>query len=193
VKVWIQARAANGKPVSSNPDSSRKIRLLHLALIGFALHTILALCVGAGWSQSAVVLVGSGSSVPAPLYSRWAQELARKNSKMHMRYVPVGTSEGIKEISRGTSDFGAGEALLSSAESAQGKLIALPTVLIGIVPIYNLAEAHGELRLSGEALAGIFLGEVKTWDASAIAKLNPELNLPHQRIQVVNRPGGKGS
>src|SRR6266851_5789691 len=64
-------------------------------------------------AQEAVVLVGSGSRVPAPLYNRWAQEYAKRNSRIQMRYVPVGTSEGINQISHGSGDFGAGEVLLS--------------------------------------------------------------------------------
>jgi len=69
----------------------------------------------------------------------------------------------------------------------------LPVVLIGIVPIYNLPTVHQDIRLSGEVLAEIFLGDMKTWNAPQIAKLNPGVNLPNLPIQVVNRPAGKGS
>ena len=144
-------------------------------------------------AQSAVVLVGSGSTVPAPLYSRWAQEYPKHNPNTQMRYVPSGTSEGIKQISHSVGDFGAGEAQLTGQERKEGSLIELPVVLIGIVPIYNLPEVHQKLRLSGEVLAEIFLGEVKMWNAPPIAKLNPEIALPNLPIQVVNRPAGKGS
>ena len=72
-------------------------------------------------------------------------------------------------------------------------MIALPVVLIGIVPIYNLPNVHQQLRLSGEVLAGIYMGEIKTWNAPQIAKLNPGINLPGLPIQVINRPAGKGS
>jgi phosphate transport system substrate-binding protein len=144
-------------------------------------------------AQAPIVLVGSGSSVPAPLYNRWASEFAKHNARIQMRYLPVGTSEGISEISRGSGDFAAGEAILTSAERKNGHLVELPAVLIGIVPIYNLAGIHQELRLSGEVLAAIFLGEIKTWDAGPIAKLNPGVTLPNLRIQVINRPRGKGS
>ena len=144
-------------------------------------------------AQNAVILVGSGSSVPAPLYNRWAQEYGKRNPNIQMRYLPVGTSEGIKEISHGAGDFGAGEAQLTDTQRKEGGLIELPVVLIGIVPIYNLPDVHQEIRLSGEVLAGIFLGDVKTWNAPQIVKLNPELTLPNLPIQVINRPGGKGS
>src|SRR5580704_1057738 len=151
------------------------------------------LCNSSTEAQDAVVLVGSGSSVPGPLYNRWTQDYGKRNPKVQMRYVPIGTSEGIKEISRGASDFGAGEAQLTEKERKDGSLIELPVVLIGIVPIYNLPDVHQELRLSGEVLAEIFLGDVKTWNAPQIAKLNPDVTLPSLAIQVINRPAGKGS
>jgi len=144
-------------------------------------------------AQNSVVLVGSGSSVPAPLYNRWTQEYGKRTASIQMRYLPVGTSEGIKQISHSAGDFGAGEAQLTNAERKEGGLIELPVVLIGIVPIYNLPDVHQELRLSGEVLAQIFQGDVKMWNASQIAKLNPGVPLPELPIQVVNRPAGKGS
>lgn len=65
--------------------------------------------------------------------------------------------------------------------------------LSGSFQSYNLPDVHQELRLSGEVLAEIFLGDVKTWNAPQIAKLNPDITLPNLAIQVVNRPAGKGS
>jgi phosphate transport system substrate-binding protein len=144
-------------------------------------------------AQNTLVLVGSGSSVPTPLYSRWTDEYSKRHPNVQMRYLTVGTSEGIKQISHGVGDFAAGEAQLTDTERKQGSLIELPVVLIAIVPIYNLPEAQQELRLSGEVLAEIFLGDIKRWNAPQIAKLNPGTALPNLPIQVVNRPAGKGS
>jgi phosphate transport system substrate-binding protein len=144
-------------------------------------------------AQSGVVLVGSGSSVPAPLYTRWAREYGKRNPNLQMRYLPVGTGEGIKQISHGAGDFAAGEAQLTEKERKDGNLIELPVVLVGIVPIYNVPDIDRELRLSGEVLASIYLGDIKTWNAPQIAKLNPDLALPSLPIRVINRPSGKGS
>jgi phosphate transport system substrate-binding protein len=152
-----------------------------------------ALFSAAAQAQSSIVLVGSGSSVPAPLYTRWTQEFGKRDANIQIRYLPIGTSEGIKEISRGAGDFGAGEAPLTEKQRKDGSLTELPVVLIGIVLIYSLPDLHGELRLSGDVLADIFLGDVKTWNAPQIAKLNPDVTLPNLAIKVINRPAGKGS
>src|ERR1700689_2938416 len=154
---------------------------------------VLALYSSAVSAQNGVVLVGSGSSVPAPLFARWTQEYGKRNPNVQMRYLPVGTSEGIKQISHGAGDFGAGETPLTDKARKESGLIELPVVLIGIVPIYNLPTVHQDIRLSGEVLAEIFLGDMKTWNAPQIAKLNPGVNLPTLPIQVVNRPARKGS
>jgi phosphate transport system substrate-binding protein len=144
-------------------------------------------------SQEGVVLVGSGSSVPAPLVSKWADVYNQRKSGIQMRYIPSGTSEGINAISHGSGDFAAGEVALSARQRSQAGLVEVPAILIGIVPIYNLPGVDKELRFSGEVLADIFLGNIKNWNAPAVAKLNPGVNLPDLRINVVNRPAGKGS
>jgi len=164
----------------------------HAAWLWAMLLMVGALSTAAKAQEEVIILVGSGSTVPLALYNRWAQEYGRGNPKIQVKYLPIGTSEGIKQISRGSGDFGAGEAQLSAKERSEASLVEIPAALIAIVPIYNLPGVQ-DLRLSGETLAEIFLGEVKTWNAPQIAKLNPGVSLPDLPIQVVNRPGGKGS
>jgi phosphate transport system substrate-binding protein len=183
----MKATATLSKPSIARSCINLSLYICWLALLNLGLTGALA------EAQKAVVLVGSGSSVPAPLYNRWAQEYGKRNPNLQMRYLTVGTSEGIKQISHGAGDFAAGEAQLTDKERKEGSLIELPVMIIGIVPIYNLPDVPQELRLSGEVLAGIFLGDIKTWNAPQIVKLNPDITLPNLPIQVVNRPAGKGS
>ena len=173
--------------------AQRLYRGRSLSIAGLLLILFLTLNNLSVRAQEALVLVGSGSSVPAPLYNRWTQEFGKRSAQTQFRYVPIGTSEGIREITSGASDFGAGESQLTEKEKKDGGLIELPVVIIGIVPIYNLPGAHQELKLSGEVLAEIYLGDIKTWNAPQLAKLNPDITLPNTPIQVMNRPAGKGS
>ncbi|MFL6312651.1 MAG: phosphate ABC transporter substrate-binding protein PstS [Terriglobales bacterium] len=156
--------------------------------------TILAgLCVALFAAEpQGVVLVGAGSSVPLPLYHKWA-DLYNENSKtVQLQYLPLGTMEGIAQITHGTSDFGAGEVPLTVEQRRLGSLTELPVVLIGIVPIYNLPNIQN-LRLSGDVLAQVYLGHITQWNDPAIVKLNPGITLPNLPIRVIYRPGGKGS
>jgi len=139
-----------------------------------------------------VVLVGAGSSVPLPLYRKWADLYNQNNKTVQLQYVPMGTIEGIAQITHGTSDFGAGEVPLTVEERRLGNLTELPVVLIGIVPIYNLPNTPN-LRLSGDVLAQVYLGHINHWNDPAIVRLNPGMALPNLPIRVIYRPAGKGS
>src|SRR5579864_1777554 len=189
------AMHSHSGPIASC-TSSRSHGLEHL-LLCLPLLVLLVLAVGPAQAQDSVSLVGAGSTVPLPLYSKWAQEFNKINRAVQMQYQAMGTNEGLKLISGskeelGKTDFRAGEVLLSEQERASGQLIQLPSVIIGIVPVYNL-PGNPELKFSGEVLAQIFLGHIKMWNAPQLAHLNPGVSLPAQPIKVVYRPGGKGS
>jgi len=168
-------------------DQSRVLTMLSFLLL------LSSLFPAASHAQSSIVLVGSGSTVPAPLYHRWAEEYSKRKPDVHLQYLPLGTTEGIQQVAQGNSDFGAGEIPLTASERSQNNLVELPVMLIGIVPIYNLPQVHQELRFTGELLASIYLGRVKMWNSSEIVRLNPTANLPDVPIHVIYRPQGKGT
>jgi phosphate transport system substrate-binding protein len=145
-------------------------------------------------AQSTISIVGSGSNVPTPLYSVWTDEFNKKDSNIQVRYLSMSTMEGIRQISSGSGDFAAGEVPLTPEQMQSGKvsLMQIPTVLVGIVPIYNL-PGNPEVNFSGEVLAHIFMGTITNWKDPRIVKLNPRLKLPDLQIAVVHRTPGKGS
>src|ERR1700758_3433760 len=102
-----------------------------------------------------ISLVGSGPSVPSPLYAAWAEQYGKLRSNVQVRYLQLGASEGMREISQGVGDFAGGEIPLTDAQMHKGKnpLVQFPTVLVAIVPVYKL-PGDPELRFSGELLAG---------------------------------------
>ncbi len=106
-----------------------------------------------------------------------------------MRYIPEGTGESARMILAGVGDLGGGNAPIpeNGVNSAAGPMLELPTVLIGIAVVYNLPHTPGDLRLTGSVLADIFLGKLKFWNDSAIAKVNPAMKLRAQPIQVIHR------
>ena len=166
----------------------RKVRVVLQILLGIGIGVVpLA-------AQQTISLVGSGSTVPSPLYTAWIGEYGKLKPNVRVTYLPLGTSESIKEIGEGIGDFGGGEIPLSDAEMHKGKhpLVQFPTVLVAIVPIYKLPHEQ-DLRFSGELLADIFLGNIKNWKDARIAKLNPNAELPDLPITVVHRSSGKGS
>jgi phosphate transport system substrate-binding protein len=151
--------------------------------------------VAPGDAQSEIMLVATGSSLPEPLYRAWGDEYHKQHPNVQLRYLPEGTAESGRKILAGIGDLGGGDAPNPEKElkSATVPILELPSVLIGVVIIYTLPQVPGELRLTGTALADIFLGKTKMWNDAAIARLNPDMKLPAQPIQVIHRSGGKGS
>ena len=146
-------------------------------------------------SQERMVLVETGSSMPEPLYKSWIEAFRQQQPSTVIRYMPVGTGESARNILAGSGDLGGGDAPIPEAQlRAEGRLILeLPAVLIGIVVIYELPDVRGELKLTGPAMANIFLGKIKRWNDPVIVKLNSDLQLPDLPIEVLHRNDGKGS
>jgi phosphate transport system substrate-binding protein len=145
--------------------------------------------------QGSTVLVVTGSSMPEPLYVMWNDEYHKQQPAVQVRYLPEGSGAGATNALTGSGDFAGGDAPIPEKElkAATIKVVELPTVLIGIVVVYNLPGTTGELHLSGPVLANIYLGKITAWNDPALVKLNPETKLPAVAIQVLHRSAGKGS
>lgn len=141
-----------------------------------------------------VRLTGAGATFPYPLYSKWFAEYNKSNPGVEVNYQSVGSGAGIRQILENTVDFGASDAPMTDAElaKAKGELFHIPTTLGAVVVTYNVEGLEG-LKLSSDAVAGIFLGEVKKWNDPAIAADNPGAKLPATPIVVANRSDGSGT
>ena len=106
----------------------------------------------------------------------------------------MGSGAGIKQIDAKTVDFGASDMPLKDEELAQKNQMQFPTVIGGVVPVVNIAGiAPGQLKLTGELIADIFLAKITKWNDPAIKALNPTLNLPDAAIAPVRRSDGSGT
>ena len=73
------------------------------------------------------------------------------------------------------------------------KALHFPTVLGAVVPVYNVPGVSGELKFTPEALAGIYLGDVKKWNDAKLTSANPGVKLPNEDIIPVHRAEGSGT
>ena len=149
---------------------------------------------GAGGGGT-VSLNGAGATFPNPLYTKWISDYAATHNTVKINYQSVGSGGGIKQISEQTVDFGATDAPMSDEEAskAPGKLLHIPTTLGAVVLTYNLDGIKTGLKLSPDVLAGIFLGDIKSWDDPKIKADNAALPLPKKNIAVVHRTDGSGT
>ncbi|MEO6976259.1 MAG: phosphate ABC transporter substrate-binding protein PstS [Gallionella sp.] len=138
-------------------------------------------------------ITGAGATFPYPIYAKWA-EAYKQVSKVDMNYQSIGSGGGIKQIKAKTVDFGASDMPLSAEDLQKEGLMQFPAIMGGVVPIVNLeGVAPGQLKLTGEALAAIYLGKVTKWNAVEITSLNPGVKLPATDITVVHRADGSGT
>jgi phosphate transport system substrate-binding protein len=141
-------------------------------------------------------LQGAGATFPFPLYSKWVSEYQKANPKIRINYQSIGSGGGIRQIIEKTVDFGASDAPMTDDELAKvapAQLVHIPTTLGAVVLAYNLPDVKTGLRLSPKVIAGIFLGDIKTWDHPDILKDNPEVKLPKDNITVAYRSDGSGT
>ena len=142
---------------------------------------------------SAADISGAGATFPYPVYAKWA-DAYKKETGVGLNYQSIGSGGGIKQIKAKTVIFGASNAPLPGKELDEAGLAQFPMVMGGIVPVVNLEGIKpGDLTIDGVTLAKIFLGEIKSWDDPAIAKLNSGVKLPKQAIAIVHRSDGSGT
>jgi phosphate transport system substrate-binding protein len=138
---------------------------------------------------------GAGATFPYPIYSKWFDEYQKAHPDVRINYQSIGSGGGIKQLTAQTVFFGASDGPMKDAQlqAAPGAILHFPTVLGGVVPVYNVAGVIQPLRFSGAVLADIYLGKITKWNDAAIANLNPGVKLPADDIAVVHRSDGSGT
>ena len=144
-------------------------------------------------SAVAADMTGAGATFPYPIYAKWAEEY-KKASGNGLNYQSIGSGGGIKQIKAKTVDFGASDMPLKAEDLNAENLMQFPAIMGGVVPVVNLdGVAPGQLKLTGQVVADIYLGKVTKWNANEIASLNPGVKLPAEDITVVHRADGSGT
>jgi phosphate transport system substrate-binding protein len=151
-----------------------------------------------GTLQAQLKLNGAGATFPYVIYSKWFDVYHQKTS-IEFNYQSIGSGGGIKQVIEGTVDFGATDGPMSAqqldeARKKQGTdILHIPTVLGAVVVTYNLPSAGPGLKLTADAVAGIFLGEITKWNDERIASVNSGKQLPDMSIIVAHRSDGSGT
>ncbi len=149
-------------------------------------------------------LVGGGSTLGEPVYTKWLAEYKKVAPNIKITYQATGSGNG-RSAFLGTpvaatgnsgrvispSDFAGSDATFNGSQfvdvTAKGEVVHIPTVLGAVVVSYRLDGYTRELRLSGPTLAKIFLGDIKTWNDPAITAENGNVVVSTKPISVVIR------
>ena len=140
---------------------------------------------------------GAGATFPATLVQEWIKNYQAACSGATVNYQAVGSGAGIQQFTAGTVDFGASDAVMkpeeeSAASAKGGQVLHIPWTAGGLAVFFNLSGVT-DLKLSPEAVAGIFAGTIKTWNDPKIKADNASATLPSAPIQVVHRSDGSGT
>ena len=145
-----------------------------------------------GSSAANTPLTGAGSTLIAPLMSKWQSDYSSRTGDT-VTYGAIGSGGGIEQITARTVDFGASDAPMTpDQQKAAADVLMIPWALSSTDPAYNISGVSDGLQADGPTLADIFLGNITAWNDPAIAKLNPGVTLPSTKITPVYRSDGSG-
>jgi len=168
-----------------------------LSVRGWKLAAAGACVVALGASAAAqkMTINGAGATFPDPIYEKWFSEYNKMHPDVQINYQAIGSGGGISQISKQIVFFGASDGPMNNDQlmAAPGHLFHFPTVLGGVVPIYNIPGVNAELKFTGPVMADMFLGKITKWNDPAIKALNPSVNLPGTDITIVHRSDGSGT
>lgn len=149
-------------------------------------------------SGAAGALSGAGATFPGPLYSKWVDEFD-KLCGLKINYQPIGSGGGIRQITEKTVDFGASDGIMNeeqtaAAEAAGGPILHIPMTSGAVAVVFNLSGIDGgQLKLTPDVLADVYLKKITKWDDPRISAVNSGLDLPGDDIAVVHRSDGSGT
>ncbi len=149
----------------------------------------------AAHADGLVPISGSGSTWAQKAVDLWRRDVAT-DSGMTVSYSGSGSAAGLSDFANETVDFAVSD-IPFGADPADGlptppstPYVSLTVVGGGIALAYNLwVDGHpfNDLRLSGNAVAGIFSGAITRWDDPLLRADNPGVALPAQDITPVVR------
>ncbi len=154
-----------------------------------------------GGSDLTGTLSAGGASSQEAAQNAWRAGFQQANPNVTVNYDPIGSGGGREQFISGGYPFAGSDSYLSDDE---GELtdakkrcdgqdpIEVPNYVSPIAVIYNV-EGVEDLNLAPETLAGIFAGDIKTWDDKAIAADNPDAELPSEPINPVHRSDESGT
>ena len=140
-----------------------------------------------------ITLSGAGATLPLPFYNQLIANYSDKTGTL-VTYGGIGSGGGIRSLKDKVVDFGATDAFLTDAQSAElsAPIVHIPTCMGAVVIAYNL-PGNPSLKMENDVLVKIFLGEITKWNDPKIKAENPGVKLPDMNITVVYRSDGSGT
>jgi phosphate transport system substrate-binding protein len=145
-------------------------------------------------SASGKTISETGSTLLFPLFGAWQTAYSAADPSITITSGATGSGTGIADAATGLVNIGASDAYLSSSDTAQYPgLLNIPLAVAAVDVNYNVTGVKKPLNLNGTVLAQIYTGKITMWNDPAIAKLNPGVSLPAEKIVTMHRADSSGS
>jgi phosphate transport system substrate-binding protein len=146
-------------------------------------------------SASVKTAIGAaGSTFINPIMTQWISTYQQAHPGTLINYRPIGSGAGLDLLKQSTLEIAASDVPLSDEQMKEMvPVIQVPVTAGAVCAVYNLPDVKSPLRFSASTLAGIFLGNIISWQDPAVARENPGVKLPHAAIIVVHRSDGSGT
>ncbi len=148
---------------------------------------------------SYVLIQGSGATFPLLQIEYWIAKFQSMYPNIKVSYVGKGSGAGQKDFFNHLVDFAGSDPPLSHDVwlKYKGKVLQIPYLVGAVAIVYNIPDVPSEyhLKLTGDIIARIYMGNITYWDDPEIKELNPELadKLPHKEIIVIHRSDASGT
>jgi phosphate transport system substrate-binding protein len=148
----------------------------------------------AAGAAATIELDATGSTLMYPLLTTWIRQYRRDSPNVRIAMTATGSGAGIAKAIAGAVQLGASDAYMTDEQmSANPGMLNIPLAISSQLIAYNVPGLNAAaLKLDGPTLAGIYTGSIRSWDAPAIAAMNPGLKLPHQTIAPIHRSDSSG-
>jgi phosphate transport system substrate-binding protein len=144
-------------------------------------------------SASGKTITETGSTLLFPLFGDWQTAYSEINPSVTITSGATGSGTGIADAATGLVNIGASdESVPSSDLSRYPGLLNIPLTVAAVDINYNVTGVTKPLDLNGTVLAEIYTGKITTWNDPAIAKLNPGVSLPAEKIVTLHRADSSG-
>jgi phosphate transport system substrate-binding protein len=144
----------------------------------------------------ASVSARAGASLPLDL-GTWGAEFANWSGEcVHVESSPSAGDGYVPELSSEAAVVAASDLLPNATDlgSLGHAVEVVPGAVAPIAIAYDLPGLAGPLRLNGATIAGLFAGNLTAWNSTAIADLNPGVDLDGlPPVTVVHRSDPSGA
>ncbi|MFP5020847.1 phosphate ABC transporter substrate-binding protein PstS [Pseudonocardia phyllosphaerae] len=156
---------------------------------------------GGGGAQGGGVngtINGAGASSQQAAMQAWNAGFSEANPGAQVNYQPVGSGGGRTQFIQGGVQFAGTDSSLKDKELTDAKakcggdVIEIPDYISPIAVVYKL-NGVDDLTLSPATVAGLFKGDIKTWNDPKVAADNPGKQLPATKVSPVHRSDKSGT